>query len=253
MGGTGFNPQWPHVLSVEEVRMRRTSPLSIIDEASSVGSRSQLSRGQFSPTRFSDVPPVPAIPAMYRQPGQQVQGESPPQLMPSPSLQSISSIRSGGSGRSRSSGHARALTDPGARPLSGVGAMVPQVAVSPSSSIGSIRSKILFYEDRDRTSSPGGFRTASPYTSAPSPFPPTITSPLTSARSTSPGPTHVGGLGLSLARSPAYMLSTPFSPAQSMPSPMGRASSPVKSVTSTKSYSSSEGNDQSYDHQQFIS
>jgi hypothetical protein len=100
----GFiQPELPHVLTVDDVRSRRTKALSTIEEVrSSVGSRSQAS--QFSPGAglVGSIPPVPLIPSMYHQDT----SEDPRQysvvmgLGPSPP----GSIRSF---------HSRAGTDPG--------------------------------------------------------------------------------------------------------------------------------------------
>ncbi|KAG8800732.1 hypothetical protein FRC17_006814, partial [Serendipita sp. 399] len=223
-------PEWSHVLSVEEVRNRRTKKLSTVAEVrSSIGSQSQLSRGQMSPGAFpEDIPPVPAIPSMYRHQRAATEDDTSPQH----SLRSF---------------HSRNSTDPG---------VVPAWSGSnrSSSSLG-VRDRIAFFEDRS----------ASPALAH-------------GVRPGSPGGTHGLGLGLGLSRSPApgsifspgrsSMLSTPFSPAQSMPNispvrpdetspayarptsyhstmsssasgPRSRPSSPIKTL-SVKSYHSSE-------------
>ncbi|KAG8840459.1 hypothetical protein FRB91_006068, partial [Serendipita sp. 411] len=222
-------PEWSHVLSVEEVRNRRTKKLSTVAEVrSSIGS--QLSRGRMSPgVRSEEVPPVPAIPPIYRHQRAVTEDDTSPQ----PSLRSF---------------HSRTSTDPG---------VVPAWSGSnrSSSSLG-VRERIAFFEDR-------------------------VASPALAhgIRPGSPSGTHGLGLGLALSRSPApgsifspgrsSMLSTPFSPAQSMPNvsptrheetsppyarpssyhssmnssvsgPRSRPASPVK-ASSIKSYHSSEG------------
>jgi hypothetical protein len=227
-------PDWPHVLTVDDVRTRRTKALSTIEEVrSSVGSRSQAS--QFSPGAGSvgSIPPVPPIPSMYRH----HTGEDPQRS----SLAMGLGVSPPGSIRSS---HSRAGTDPGPQQ-----ARSSSPVKTSSSSLG-VRERIAFF-DRGASPAPGALGL------------------VHGARSGSPTGTHgVGlGLGLSLTRSPApaSMLSTPFSPAQSMP-PMSpsavstgarfeeprsisyhsslssisrsRPASPVKSI---KSYQSSEG------------
>jgi hypothetical protein len=233
----GFiQPEWPHVLTVD-VRSRRKKALSTIEEVrSSVGSRSQAS--QFSPGAGSvgSIPPVPPIPLMYRQDTEDPRQSSLAMgLGPSPP----GSIRSS---------HSRAGTDPG--PQQQPRSSSPIKSISTSSSSLGVRERIAFF-DRGASPAPGGLGL------------------VHGTRSGSPTGTHGLGLvlGLSLTRSPARasMLSTPFSPAQSMP-PMSpsavstgarfeeprsisyhsslsslsrsRPASPVKSV---KSYQSLEG------------
>jgi hypothetical protein len=128
----GFiQPEWPHVLTVDDVRSRRTKALSTIEEVhSSVGSRSQAS--QFSPGSGSvgSIPPVPPIPATYRQ-------EDPRQssiamgLGPSPP----GSIRSS---------HSRAGTDPG--PQQHAWPSSPVKSISSSSSSFGVRVRIAFFD-----------------------------------------------------------------------------------------------------------
>ncbi len=230
----GHQPHdWPHeILTVEDVRTRRTKPLSTIAERSSVGSRSQAS--QFSPKALSEeVPPVPRIPSIFRQQtGEEMlrsisatQGQDP---SPPASLRSQ---------------HSRASTDPGAAPPYQARSVSPVKSTSTSSSRG-VRDRIAFFEERVASPAPGLVQGARPGS-------PSGTYGLGLGLGLSGG-----GLGLSLVRSPASMLSTPFSPAQSMP-PMSpnpqsglsyqssmsslsrsRPASPVKSV---KSNQSSEG------------
>jgi len=193
---------WDHVLTVEDIRTRRKKPLSTIAEVrSSVGSRSQMS--QFSPGAGSvgSIPPVPPIPSMYRP-----RAEEDPQysslalgLGPSPP----SSLRSH---------HSRAGTDPGPQTQPRSASPVKPISATSFSLGPGVRERIAMFErERERGASPS---------------PASGLGLIHGARPGSPG-TQVGlGLGLSLTRSPApgSMLSTPFSPAQSMP-PMSPSAS----------------------------
>jgi hypothetical protein len=186
----GFiQPEWPHVLTVDDVRSRRTKALRTSEEVrSSVGSRSQAS--QFSPGAGSvgSIPPVLLIPSMFRHDTTEDPRQSSVAMSLGPSPP----------GRIRSS-HSRAGTDPGPQQ--------PRLAspvkwISASSSSLDVRERITVF-DRGASPAPGALGL------------------VHGARSGSPTRTHgLGlGLGLSLTRSPApaSMLSTPFSPAQSMP------------------------------------
>ncbi|KIM24289.1 hypothetical protein M408DRAFT_234167 [Serendipita vermifera MAFF 305830] len=241
----GYNPShqphdWPHeILTVEDVRSRRTKPLSTIAERSSVGSRSQASQ-QFSPKLSSeDIPPVPRIPSIFRQQTGEdmLRSISAQQQDPSPP----------GSLRSH---HSRASTDPGAAPPHQARSSSPVKSISTTSSL---RDRIALFEGRGASPAPGltqGVRPGSPSG--------------THGLGLGLGLSSTGGLGLSLVRSPASMLSTPFSPAQSMPpmspiAPSGishhssmsslsrdRPASPVKSITSYQSSEAPSANIPSY-------
>jgi hypothetical protein len=159
--------------------------------------------GNFSPSH--DAPPVPTIPAHFRQ------ATEPVPSSPQPSQHSVEEPQIHHAG-SRTSLHSRASTDPGACPLSTASAhKVPR----------GVRDHIAFFEER--SSSPALVH---------------------GARPGSPSGTHgLGlGLGLSIGRPPSFppvtpsasafpqpptsmlspgassMISTPFSPDQSMPS-----------------------------------
>ncbi|KAG8824179.1 hypothetical protein FRC19_002343 [Serendipita sp. 401] len=114
-------PEWSHVLSVEGVCNRRTKKLSTVAEVrSSIGS--QLSRGRMSPgVRSEEVPPVLAIPPIYRHQRAVTEDDKFAQ----PNLRSF---------------HSRTSTDPG---------VVPAWSGSnhSSSSLG-VRERIAFFEDR---------------------------------------------------------------------------------------------------------
>lgn len=198
---------WPHpIYSVEEILGRRTRPLSdILEVRSSVGSRSQasgmLSRpmsGNFSPGQ--DAPPVPMIPAHFRQ-----QTEPAPPS-PQPSIEEQRQVQPS---TSRTSLHSRASTDPGVRPVSTASSRV--------------RDRIALFEER--STSPAlvhGARPGSPSGThalglglgltlgRPPSFPP---GPVTPSASAFPQPPTT-----MLSPGASSMLSTPFSPEQSMPS-----------------------------------
>ncbi|PVG03783.1 hypothetical protein CPB86DRAFT_694437 [Serendipita vermifera] len=200
-----LQPEWAHVLSVEEVLGRRTRPLSVIEEVrSSIGSRSQASsRSKFSPSE--SAPPVPAIPSIYRLQPTQLEDKDP---SPQPSMRSF---------------HSRSSTDPGVR--------APPRSSSPVKSGGStsLRDRIAFFEDR--SASPAlvqGARPGSPSGThglglglglSRTPAPGTMFSPLSSS-----------------------MLSSPYSTAQSMPSFTASASrhdEPTSTTARPSSYHSS--------------
>lgn len=173
----GLQPEWPHVLSVDEVRNRRTSPLSVILEVrSSLGSRSQASGMASRPLSGAfeadtNAPPVPSIPSHLRQPTDPLPsrgGESSPH----PSGGSAERPTSVHSGRSL---HSRASTDPGQALRS-----IPSVPSSREAR-GGIKDKIAFFEDKERSASPA------------------LPSLVHGARPGSPSGTHGLGLGLGLS------------------------------------------------------
>jgi hypothetical protein len=65
----GFiQPEWRHVLTVDDLRLRRTRALCTNRRSarSSVGSRSQASQVSPGACSVGSIPPVPPIPPMYR-------------------------------------------------------------------------------------------------------------------------------------------------------------------------------------------
>jgi hypothetical protein len=232
-----LQPEWPHVLSVEEVLGRRTRPLSVIDEVrSSIGSRSQASsRSKFSPSE--SAPPVPAIPSMYRQQPTQLEDKDP---SPQPSVRSF---------------HSRSSTDPGARSQPRSSSPVKGGGTSASA----VRERIAFFEDR--SASPAlvqGARPGSPSGThglglglglSRTPAPGSMFSPLSSSMLSSPYSTAQSMPSLSASASrrdePTTTTARPSSYHSSMSSSSSlssgpRPASPVKSA-SIKSYHSSEG------------
>jgi hypothetical protein len=140
----GFiQPELPHVLTVDDVRSRRTKALSTIEEVrSSIGSHSQAS--QFSPGAGSvgSIPPVPPIPSMYRQDT----SEDPRQY-------SVAMGRGPSPTGSIRSFHSRAGTDPG--PQQQARSSSPVKSISTSSSSLGVRERIAFF-DRGASPAPSG-------------------------------------------------------------------------------------------------